>query len=458
MTRRASALLIAVLLLGTAEPAAAHTLISELLLKALLSDVVLAPPTGPFASHAAHFQPVVRPGEVAAGFELNQLEIPLAINSVIAAQLSTIPVGSSSGGFAYAFDPELGTFSRKSRTFGSGFAERALTTGRGRWNVGFNFQRATYDSLEGKDLENGDIRVYLAHQDCCGAANAPGTPPDPFFEGDLVGNRLFLDMASSTFSAFLNYGVTDRLDVGVVVPVVTIDMDVRVNSRIIRLATASNPAIHTFPGGEDERVTTESARAQGLGDLLLRGKYRVLDAGGGGIAAGIDLRLPTGDADQLLGAGGMQAKVSFIGSMETGPFSPHLNIGYTFSDEETQTSVLSVTPRRPDEFSYAAGFDVALTRTLTFSADVLGRTLRDLGRLVPVTRQFPFTTQAGSFGVSAFEEFTVRSGDLTTVVGAAGVRFNPRGNLLISAQFLMPISEVGLVDNLTPVIGIDYSF
>ena len=440
-------------------PLAAHTLISEMLLKALLSDVVLAPPTGPFVSHEAHFRPILD-GELAPGFEVNQLELPLAINTIIASQLSTIPVGSSSGGFAYTFDPALGTFSRQSSTFGSAFAERALTAGRGRWNAGVNFQRATYDSVEGKDLRNGDVRVYLVHQDCCGASHEAGVPPDPFFEGDLVGNRLFLNLTSSTFSSFVNYGVTDRLDVGVVIPVVTIEMDVRVESRIIRIATAAIPGIHTFPEGGDQRTTTDHGRSQGLGDILLRGKYRILDAAGGGVAAGLDLRLPTGDAEQLLGSGGVQGKLSFIGSMAAGPFSPHVNLSYTFSEdrEDSQGASLSVEPRRPDEFGYAAGFDAALTGGLTFSADVLGRTLRDLGRLVAVNRQFPFTTASGSFGVAAFEEFTRRPGDLTTVVGAAGFRFNPRGNLLISTQVLVPITRGGLRDRLTPVIGLDYSF
>jgi hypothetical protein len=86
-------------------PAQAHTLLSELLLKILLSDIVLAPPTAPgFQSHEAHFQPVIG-GGLASGFQINQLEVPLAINSVIAAQLATIPLGSSSGGFSYTFDP-----------------------------------------------------------------------------------------------------------------------------------------------------------------------------------------------------------------------------------------------------------------------------------------------------------------------------------------------------------------
>ena len=438
--------------------ASAHTLLSELLLKAVLSEIVLAPPTGPFTSHEAHFQPILQPGELAPGFEINQLQIPIGINSIIAAQVSTVPLGSSSGGFAYTYDSALGTFSRQSSTFGSAFAERALTAGRGRFNAGVNYQRAQYDTLEGKNLLNGDLRVYLVHQDCCGQRNTAGTPPDPFFEGDLIGNELSMKITSSTFSAFMNYGVTDSIDVGVLVPVVTMAMNVDVIARIIRLSTESSPGIHVFSDGTSERRISEHGRAQGLGDVVLRGKFRFVNASGGGLAAGVDVRLPTGDAQQLLGTGGTQTKLSLIGSMSAGKFSPHVNVGYTLSAGGGDETGVAATPEVPDEVNYAIGFDAAVHERLTLSFDVVGRTLRDLGRLVPVQRQFPFTTQAGTFGFSSFEEFTRRPGDLSLVTSAAGFRFNPRGNLLISAQVLVPMTRSGLRDKVTPVLGLDYSF
>ena len=449
--------------------AQAHDLLSELLLKVLLSDIVLAPPTagagggggggggGGFQSHEAHFRPILNTGEVASGFQVNQLEVPLTINSIIAAQLATIPLGSSSGGFSYTFNPSLGTFTRQSSTFGSAFAERALTAGRGRFNIGFNFQRATYDTLEGADLENGDVRVYLVHQDCCAPANTSGAPPSPFFEGDIIENRLSLNLTSSIFSAFVNYGVTDKLDVGVIVPAVTVKMKAAVHATVLRLATADTPGIHSFPGGASDETINESSTAQGIGDILLRAKYRFFTAAGGGLAAGVDLRLPTGDSEQLLGTGAAQLKVGVIGSMASGPFSPHVNVGYTFS-RGSEATLQSVSPDVPDEFSYASGFDTAVSSRTTISVDVTGRTLRDLGRLVPVARQFPFVTQAGVFGTATFEEFARRPGDLNLLVGAVGVRFNPRGNFLISAQLLLPISKSGLRDKVTPVVGIDYSF
>src|SRR5437899_1497794 len=54
------------------------------------------------------------------------------INKLIVGQLGTFPIGSSSGGFAFNFDPATGLFKQASQSFGPGFAERALTNGKGR--------------------------------------------------------------------------------------------------------------------------------------------------------------------------------------------------------------------------------------------------------------------------------------------------------------------------------------
>src|SRR5688500_5964223 len=40
----------------------------------------------------------------------NQLEVPFVMNSLIGAQVSSFPLGSSAGGFSWTFDPALGSF------------------------------------------------------------------------------------------------------------------------------------------------------------------------------------------------------------------------------------------------------------------------------------------------------------------------------------------------------------
>src|SRR4029077_17425066 len=103
-------------------------------------------------------------------------------------------------------------------------------------------------------------------------------------------------------------------------------------ARIIRLVTGPPPGppppglteadvqaalrTHTFDLNNPNATLTvlRSGRATGLGDVVVRTKYRFVGVAGGGMAAGVDLRLPTGDANELLGAGGTEAKLLLIAS------------------------------------------------------------------------------------------------------------------------------------------------
>src|SRR4029078_5231081 len=55
-------------------------------------------------------------------------------------------------------------------------------------------------------------------------------------------------------------------------------------------------------------------------------------------AAGLDLRLPTGDKDELLGTGATRAEMAFIYSCHYGRGSPHVNVGYTLSTGESSSA------------------------------------------------------------------------------------------------------------------------
>jgi hypothetical protein len=83
------------------------------------------------------------------------------LNSLVAAQVASFPLASSAGGFSWSFDSALGTLTRVSDSFGPVFAERALTVGRGRMNFAFAYQRTTFDALQGRELEDGEISDVL---------------------------------------------------------------------------------------------------------------------------------------------------------------------------------------------------------------------------------------------------------------------------------------------------------
>src|SRR5918993_3275289 len=208
-------------------------------LAGLLPGLILREVTLPSATHAAHFSPLSTNDQSNPAVEVVE-----SFNKQLVVQLSTVPIGSSSGGFTYTFDPAVGTFRRASRSFGPTFAERALTVGRGRFNAGVNFQHLGYSSFENRQLDDGSIQFYLRHGECCTTGGPPvpptfgiipqpnGTRLDPFFEGDLVRTSLSLEAVSDSTVFFGNYGVNDRLDVGVAIPLVRVKLEATLDAEL----------------------------------------------------------------------------------------------------------------------------------------------------------------------------------------------------------------------------------
>jgi hypothetical protein len=449
--------------------------LAEMLPDLILRDITLPRPlTG--LSHVAHFSPV----------EAGELDNPAVgivrnFNKLMMVQLSTFPLGSPAGGFTYTFDDSLGTFRRASSSFGPAFAERALTMGKRKFNVGFTFQHTSFSTFEGQDLADGSIKFYLRHDDCCSSGSGSGsgsgggrgggggpvekpnnTLLDPPFEGDLIEAALSLNANTDTAAFSANYGVTNRWDLGVVVPIVHVDLAADVRATILRLATASDPLTHTFEAGNPsatQKTFSESGTASGIGDVVLRTKYRFLESRGGGVAGGLDIRLPTGDTDNLLGAGG-QVKMFLIQSGGAGRLKEHLNAGYTSAWGSVPNvgllSLLGTEESVPDEMNYAAGLEFVAESRVTIIGDVLGRTLRDAGRLDLTAKQFVYQGRT-AVETASFNEFEPRAGNLNLTLGTVGVKVNPGRNFLVSANFLFPLSTSGL-RSFTTVVGLDYTF
>ena len=175
---------------------------------------------------------------------------------------------------------------------------------------------------------------------------------------------------------------------------------------------------------------------------------------GAGVSGAVDVRLPTGDERNLLGVAGLQAKLYVIASTELGRLSPHVNAGYTVSGESGAVGAAGSTLiAPPDEINYAAGADFVVTLRTTVAFDVLGRSLRGIGTLEEGS-----TAYARPSG-GRYQEFRlVPDANLNLLLGSTGVRVNPAANLLVSANVLFPLTDRGLTDRLTWLLGFDYSF
>jgi hypothetical protein len=404
------------------------------------NPVVLAPNPNPALSHAAHF------------VSQDQAQVVLRqVNAGIAAQISTFPIGASSAGFTYTFDENLGVYNRTTQSFGPIFTERPLTAGRNKFTFGVNYQHATWDSLEGKDLRDGSMTFYLTHQD----VNHDGTNLAPWFEGDIIRANLHTELESKTTVVYANYGITERFDVSLAVPFVDVSLQASIDTTIERLSTGADPfVVHRFDDGRSTHTYLAGGSANGVGDLLVRGKYNFLRKQGGSMAALLDVRLPTGNENDLLGSGATQVKLALLGAGSPGRFTPRVGAGYTFSSGgSTYTGDL------PNEVYYTAGFDAVPHKRVTLTADFIGRTLLDAERIVDVEQTFHYDLRLDPTVRSATRtELGTTTGNVSLLLGSAGLKINPVGNLLLVGNVLFKIGNHGLQDKVTPVFGLDYTF
>jgi hypothetical protein len=146
-------------------------------------------------NHAAHFNSAF------------QSEFRL-VNVALTSQLATVPLPSPASGFTYNFDPATGTFMRSTRSFGPILAERGETIGRGKIAFGYSYQFFSYDALDGVRLAS--VPAVFTHDN----------PQVGGGRADVVATANTVEATVSRFTGALTYGLSDRVDISLAVPVV----------------------------------------------------------------------------------------------------------------------------------------------------------------------------------------------------------------------------------------------
>jgi hypothetical protein len=98
-----------------------------------------------------------------------------------------------------------------------------------------------------------------------------------------------------------------------------------------------------------------------------------------------------------------------------------------------------------------AGADVTVNRRLTLALDVVGRYMIDTKRLV----QQEFQALDGR---TTFPNITFSDDSFSELSGAAGLKLNAFGRLLLDMNLLFALDNHGLRDKVTPLIGLEYAF
>lgn len=337
-------------------------------------------------------------------------------------EVATAPLGTSTGGFTFSFDPILRMNRLEADSFGPSFGQRSLTTGKGKFSIGANYLHASYDSLGGFDLEDGSFRI----------ATNIAAPALPF-----SATQARVRLATDTIVGFGQVGITDRIDVGVVVPWVRVSLGL--------------DGAYLDGGGQPiasaPRVAISDTSASGFGDMAVYAKWRALPREDGGLAASVEMRLPTGDKNQLRGLEVTRTMLSAIWSKK-GRVSPHASAGFeVWSSGVPITSDGSVSAQH--QWKYAAGLELNASPQVTVLVDLVGSRILGGGQL-------------------GYQRFTVPGGTGDLLVGlpegissislAPGLKWNVWRNVLVTANLLANLKNDGLRARWTPVVGFDFAF
>lgn len=387
-------------------------------------------------NHAAHFNSAFQ-----SDFRL--------VNIALTSQLASAPLPSPASGFTYRFDSNTGTFVRSTRSFGPILTERGETIGRGRLAFGFSYQFFSFDQLDGVRLTA--VPAVFTH--------------DNFETGggrtDVVFTQNTIKADVSQFNAALTYGVTDRVDLAFAVPIISTHLSLVSNARIFRVGTGPNTAIHYFrsDAGVDGRGDTHQffaeGSASGVGDLVVRAKATLMKEETRALAVGVDARLPTGDEQNLLGAGAAGVRMFSAFSTSIAGFAPHVNMAYQWNGK----SLLAGEPRSgqkedlPDHFLWAVGTDFGINDRLSIMVDVLGRRVIDS----PVLSTYDFQAR-GPIATVSLPDVRFERASYWVSNAAIGFKANVLPRLLITFNMRFHINGRGLSDRVAPLLGMEWGF
>lgn len=363
--------------------------------------------TDPLANHTAHFS-------INAAASINQL------NEQIAAEIGAFPFSSSVGGFTFTFDPSIGNFVSSTESLGPLFAERAPTLGRGNLNLNVSFTAFKYDTFSGENLDH--LTVIARHDtDIIGFPDVREQ-----FEHDIVLINVDLDIKVRILAFAATYGVTDRLDLGILVPVVHVDMDVEAAAEVVQAPQNTLfPGVHTFVGGPESPRDSASGDATGLGDIVLRAKYHVYKSDMVDLATALLVKLDTADEDNFLGTGDTTVRPFVVVSrtytdvLRPGlSVTPHVNLGIEFNTDHNDQNAVE----------YVVGFDAG-TKKLVGAVELIG------------------SHEIAGDGI----------GD-DILNAAVGVKWNPLKRFILAGNVQFPLNDNGLRSYVIPTLSVEYSF
>ena len=434
-----------------------------------------------------------------AHFENDFVATFTPINEAVGIQVSQLPVASPSSGITFVYNPSLKTFTPSTdESLGPIIGERASTIGYHKLFLGFSYQYFNFSSIDGLNMST--LSSVLQHQPfppqppnipSCGKQDGlKGTKYDnnPCFVRDFIQTTNNIDLQVHQYTIYLTYGIGRHLDFSAAIPFLDVRMRVTSNATIVPNSFAtgspgnafhqfntSNPALTQscgqIPAGQAclQASFSDSVKAAGIGDAVLRGKYTVYRGERAGFALGVDVRLPSGDELNFLGSGATGVKPFGVLSYEA-RISPHAEVGYEWNGESRLaggslvpgTTPASAKGSLPSRFVYIVGADVAVAKRLTAAFDIYGQRLFRAPQLIssPYTDLGKCSDQACTTltpGTTHPNVGQTRT-DYNITNASLGLKLRLFANLVITANVLLKLDNAGLRALAVPLVGVSYNF
>jgi hypothetical protein len=383
----------------------------------------------------------------------------------IGSQLSQLPLAASAPGaiiLTIHGNPEA------YNNLGPVLVDRPDSVGQGRLVLGFSAQQFTFNHLDG---------------------NRIGFMPFIYYTSSSQYYAQYID-ASVRYNQYVmlaTYGFPKKTDISVIVPYTRISIGVAALSSVqYALSGVANGVSATVPPGA---VGYTSGSARGVGDVILNAKHVLWsggEAGRGSLAAGVAVRLPTGDALNYLGSGAYGVNLYGMAAYKA-KLSPHVKIGYQWNTDSVLLNIggtPGASQRLPGGLQTAVGADYGVSRHVTLSADLLTNEFQNS----PSISQVPFISTISGATLAAVSGTTIPAAGTpcaaitgtattTTQVGAfctvntvnktftslnfsGGVKFKPfvKMNLILYGNVLIQANDAGLRSEPSPSVGISYNF
>ena len=388
--------------------------------------------------HGSHFIPSANAS--------NATVISFLTNSIGSA-VANLPVTAASGGSTFSF--QGGVPVRTSTSTGPIFAERAQTLGQGRVLATVTRSGLQFKTFRGVDLSNMKFTFTHANVDFPGCSQIfngnCALLGVPSFENDVIDLGLNLNVDLTVTSFLLTYGITDRIDFGVVVPLVNTSMTGNSAAQIGPFGPP--PVLHFFGGTPTNPVLTASrfveGSSTGLGDVIARAKINLHRGDPLSIAILADTRFPTGSEEDLLGSGSWAARGLGIVSAHFGNFSPHANVGYAYRGGEFES----------DAFLATAGFDHLMASWATLAVDLISEfEIGDSPLQVPAPVHFQAPFERTVVPTSIPD----RRDDI--INGSIGFKLTAFPGLTFIGNTIWPLNSGGLRADVIWTAGAEYNF